>query len=106
MARRDSREAMTILEGRDMMRRWAGQLGALILACAPLAALDASELSSAADLRAEAEQAARAGGPLIVIYSRADCKFCKAVKHDYLEPMSADAKRGKPLIIREIGQDR
>ena len=89
-----------------MMRRWAGQLGALILACAPLAALDASELSSAADLRGEAEQAARAGAPLIVIYSRADCKFCKTVKHDYLLPMLRDAKPGKRPVIREIGQDR
>ena len=89
-----------------MMRRWAGQLGALILACAPLAALDASELSGAADLRAEADLAARAGAPLIVIFSRADCKFCTTVKHDYLQPMVRDAKPGKRPVIREIGQDR
>ena len=54
----------------------------------------------------EAEQAARAGAPLIVIYSRADCKFCRAIKRDYLEPMAADTKSGKRLVIREIGQDR
>ena len=89
-----------------MMRRWAGLWGALILACTPLVALDASELLSAANLRAEAEQAARAGAPLIVIYSRADCKFCQAIKRDYLEPMAADTKSGKRLVIREIGQDR
>lgn len=85
------------------MRRWAGQLGGLILACAPMAALDASELLRAADLRAEAEQAARRGVPLIVIYSRDDCKFCKTVKRDYLEPLAAGQKA--PLV-REISQDR
>ncbi len=88
------------------MRRWAGQLGALILACAPLVAIDASELLSAANLRAEAEQAARQGAPLIVIYSRADCKFCQTVKRDYLVPLAAETKQGKRPIIREIGQDR
>lgn len=88
------------------MRRWQGQLGALILACAPLAALDASELLPAADLRAEAGQAARAGGPLIVIYSRADCKFCQTIKREHLEPMAREPQPGKRFVIREIGQDR
>lgn len=89
-----------------MIRQWAGLFGGLILAWAPMASLDASELLAAADLRAEAEQAARSGGPLIVIYSRADCKFCKTVKRDYLEPLAADAKRSRQLVIREISQDR
>lgn len=89
-----------------MMRRWVGRLGALILACAPLAALDASELLSAANLRAEAEQAARTGSPLIVIYSRADCRFCQTIKRDFLEPMAKDPKLAKRIVIREIGQDR
>ncbi|HLO63571.1 MAG TPA: hypothetical protein VK165_11495 [Azonexus sp.] len=65
----------------------------------------ASELLAATDLRADAERAARAGAPLIVLYSRADCKFCQAVKRDYLGPLAADAKR-RPLVIREIAQDR
>ena len=89
-----------------MIRQWAGLFGGLILAWAPLASIDASELLAAANLRAEAEQAARASGPLIVIYSRADCKFCETVKRDYLKPLAADTKRGKPPVIREIGQDR
>lgn len=89
-----------------MIRQWAGLLGGLILTWAPLASVDASELLPAANLRAEAEQAVRSGGPLIVIYSRADCKFCKTVKRDYLEPLANDTKRSKPPIIREIGQDR
>ena len=88
------------------MRRFAGLLGGLILACTLSPTLDASELLPAADLRAEAEQAARAGGPLIVLYSRADCKFCKAIKRDFLQPLANDPKAGRRLVIREIGQDR
>ncbi|MDD2885684.1 MAG: hypothetical protein PHT48_11650 [Dechloromonas sp.] len=62
-------------------------------------------MEAATDLRAEAARAVHAGGPLIVIYSRADCKFCQTVKRDYLEPLANDTKRGKHLLIREIGQD-
>ena len=86
-----------------MIRQWAGLFGGLILACSPLATLDASELLPAADLRAEAARAARAGAPLIVIYSRDDCKFCQTVKRDYLAPLAAGQK---PPVVREIGQDR
>jgi len=89
-----------------MIGRWAGLFGGLILAWAPLAALGASELSAATDLRAEAEQAARAGGPLIVLYSRDDCKFCKTVKRDYLQALAADPKFARRVVIREISQDR
>lgn len=88
-----------------MIRLWAGLFGGLILAWAPLPSIAASELLAATDLRADVERAARAGGPLIVLYSRADCKFCKTVKRDYLGPLAADAKR-RQLVIREIAQDR
>ncbi|MFN4324739.1 MAG: thioredoxin family protein [Azonexus sp.] len=69
-------------------------------------ALDASELSRAADLRAEAAAAARNGLPLIVLYSRDDCTFCQTIKREHLAPMAADTRRGKRLMIREIAQDR
>lgn len=88
------------------MRRFIGLLGGLILTCAPFAALDASELLAANDLRAEARQAAQAGGPLIVIYSRADCKYCKAIKRDFLEPLADNPRYAKRIVIREVGQDR
>jgi len=88
-----------------MARRWARLLGGLILAWPLLAPLSANALEAATDLRAEAARAVHAGGPLIVIYSRADCKFCQTVKRDYLEPLANDTKRGKHLLIREIGQD-
>ncbi|MCG2578554.1 hypothetical protein LZ012_16275 [Dechloromonas sp. XY25] len=71
-----------------------------------MASIDASELLAAADLRAEAGQAARAGGPLIVLYSRADCRFCATVKRDYLLPLTSNHQHGQTPVIREISQDR
>ncbi len=88
-----------------MMRRLAGLLGALILACAPLAALDASELLTAADLARDARQANQAGGPLIVLYSRDDCKFCKAVKRDFLQPLTDNPRYRDRIVVREVRQD-
>lgn len=80
-------------------------IGALILACLPLASPAAEALPAAAALDAEAAAAARAGGPLIVIFSRADCRFCQAVKRDYLQPLAADPRYGKRVVIRELRQD-
>ena len=88
-----------------MMRRLAGLLGGLILACGPALALDASGVQPARDLRAEAAAAARAGAPLLVIFSRDDCKFCKVIKRDYLEPMSRQPRHRDRLVIREVRQD-
>jgi thioredoxin-related protein len=88
-----------------MSRQWAGLLGGLILAWLAAPALAATDLPAAVDLRAEAAQAARAGGPLIVIYSRADCKYCEAVKRDYLKPLAANPRYRDHVLIRQINQD-
>lgn len=88
-----------------MLRHLAGLLGGLILACGPALALDASGVLPAVDLRAESTAAARAGTPLLVIFSRDDCKFCKAIKRDYLLPMSRQPRHRDRLVIREIRQD-
>jgi len=88
-----------------MSRRWAGLLGGLILACLVGPVLAASDLPAAVDLRAEAAQAAKLGGPLIVIYSRQDCKYCEAVKRDYLKPLAADPRFRDRVLIRQINQD-
>lgn len=108
MARRDSREAMTILEGTDMRQSWKGWnglIGALILACLPAAPLQAADVQRASHLAAEARQAASVGGPLIVIFSRADCSFCKTVKRDYLRTLAADPRYAGRVLIREVSQD-
>ncbi|WP_301278092.1 thioredoxin fold domain-containing protein [Dechloromonas sp.] len=88
-----------------MLRHLAGLLGGLILACSPALALDASGILPAVDLRSEATAAARAGAPLVVIFSRDDCKFCKAIKRDYLLPMSRQPRHRDRLVVREVRQD-
>lgn len=88
-----------------MSRQWAGLLGGLILAWLAAPSWGASDLPAAIDLRAESAQAARAGGPLIVIYSRRDCKYCEAVKRDYLKPLAANPRYRDRVVIRQINQD-
>jgi thioredoxin-related protein len=88
-----------------MSRQWAGLLGGLILACSAASVPAATDLPAAVDLRAEAAQAAKAGGPLIVIYSRQDCKYCEAVKRDYLKPLAANPRFRDRVLIRQVNQD-
>ena len=73
-----------------------------LLAASVMAATD---LPAAQDLRADAEKAARAGGPLIVIYSRKDCKYCETVKRDYLKPLAANPRYRDKVVVRQINQD-
>ena len=87
-----------------MIGQWTGLLGGLILAWLAAPALGATDLPAAADLRSEAVQAAKAGGPLIVIYSRQDCKYCEAVKRDYLKPLAANPRYRDHVLIRQINQ--
>ena len=74
----------------------------LMLGAAPARSTD---LPPAANLRAEAEQARRQGGPLIVIYSRRDCKYCETVKRDYLQPLTANPRYRQQVLVRQINQD-
>ncbi len=88
-----------------MAKRWAGLLGGLILACQTMVSLAASDIEIAGNLQSEAARAAKAGGPLIVIYSREDCSFCKAVKRDYLKPLAANPRYRDRIVIRQVNQD-
>lgn len=88
-----------------MAKRWTGLLGGLILACLNTASFAAGDIEIASNLQAEAARAAKAGGPLIVIYSREDCSFCKAVKRDYLKPLAANPRYRDRIVIRQVNQD-
>jgi len=88
-----------------MRRQFGGLLGGLILAWLAAPAWSASDLPAASDLHREAAEAARSGMPLIVIYSRPDCKYCEAVKRDYLKPLIGDPRYHKRVVIRQINQD-
>ena len=87
--------------GRQVVRL----LGGLILACALAPAWAATDLPVALDLRTETLEAARLGGPLIVIYSRKDCKYCETVKRDYLKSLAANPRYQDKLLLRQINQD-
>ena len=65
----------------------------------------ATDLPAAQDLRTDADRAARAGAPLIVIYSRKDCKYCETVKRDYLKPLTTNPRYRDKVVIRQINQD-
>lgn len=65
----------------------------------------ATDLPAAQDLRTDADRAARAGGPLIVIYSRKDCKYCETVKRDYLKPLTTNPRYRDKVVVRQINQD-
>ncbi|QKV58105.1 MAG: thioredoxin family protein [Dechloromonas sp.] len=80
-------------------------LVAALLACSMAGALAATDLPPAQDLRAEADKAAQAGGPLIVIFSRKDCKYCETVKRDYLKPLTTDPRYRDKIVIRQVNQD-
>lgn len=80
-------------------------LVAALLACSMAGALAATDLPPARDLRAEADKAAQAGGPLIVIFSRKDCKYCETVKRDYLKPLTTDPRYRDKIVIRQVNQD-
>jgi glyoxylase-like metal-dependent hydrolase (beta-lactamase superfamily II)/thioredoxin-related protein len=64
-----------------------------------------NDLPAAIDLRAEAAQAAQQGGPLVILYSRRDCKYCETVKRDYLKPLATQPRHRDKLLVRQINQD-
>lgn len=93
---------------RPLGRRIGKRVGGLILAWAPLlapVAAAAPDLPAALDLAADAGRAARAGGPLIVLFSRNDCHWCDAVKRNYLQPLASHPHYRDRVVIRRIDQD-
>lgn len=80
-----------------MRRLW------LVLLCIAAPALAGPKtLPTATDLRSEAARAAAQGQPLLILYSRQDCRYCATVRRDYLIPLQAG---GKGPLIRQIDQD-
>lgn len=75
-----------------------------LLALSTIAAAAGNDLPAAVNLRAEAAEAKRAGSPLIVIFSRAECRYCEAVKRDYLKPLEKNPNF-QGVMIRQINQD-
>jgi len=88
-----------------LLRRFCNNHAWLLLLCLALPAAHGHELPAALDLRSEAEQARRLGGPLIILFSRPDCQYCATVRRDYLQPLNANPSYRKQLLVRQINQD-
>jgi hypothetical protein len=89
--------------GRNLRGALAFAAG-LLIAGGPAQATG-NDLPPASDLRAEATQAAQLGGPLVILYSRRDCKYCATVKRDYLKPLASQPHYRDRLLVRQINQD-
>lgn len=85
-----------------MMRRfvWA------MLLCAGGGLAKAAGLSPAVNLQAEAKMARAAGYPLLILYSRQDCRYCDAVRREHLMPLSKSPEYGGRVVMRQIDQDQ
>ncbi len=84
------------------MRRLSGSR--LLLLVLYAAGVQAADLPAAVDLHAEAAAAARHGQPLVILYSRKDCRYCDSVRQAYLQPLQ-DSAGHRGIVIRQINQD-
>ncbi len=64
------------------------------------------EIPPAQNLQAEAAQAVKNGWPLVVLYSREDCGFCRRIKRDHLVHLLHDPAFQHKVVVREISQDK
>lgn len=91
-------------------RQWPGKpLPALLVAIGLGLGISrlalAVDLPPAIDLRAEASRAEKAGGPLIILFSRKDCAYCETVRRDYLQAVLANPRHARRVLLRQINQD-
>ena len=80
-------------------------LVSLLLLSNGLALARGNDMTLSTDLRSEVEMARKKGGPLVVIYSRRDCKYCETVKCDYLKPLAKNPRYRDSIEIRQVNQD-
>jgi thioredoxin-related protein len=88
-------------------KRWrALRVGcAAILAFWAFAASAAEPLPFARDLAADGRNARETGRVIVVLYSTADCPYCRKVRDGFLGPMHASADEAKRVLVREIEVD-
>lgn len=67
------------------------------------AATDAgSTIATAVNLEHDAVQARRQHAPILVVFTRPDCRYCDRVIHFYLEPIQRDPATAARVIIRRL----
>jgi thioredoxin-related protein len=87
------------------VRRRAALAAVSLLLLAPqVRASDDALLPAVDDLQALAAQSARAGIPIIVLFSTPGCPFCQEARQNYLAPRHAEQqRRSKPeYLLREV----
>lgn len=87
------------------MRRRAALAAVSLLLLAPrILASDDALLPAVEDLQALAAQSARAGIPIIVLFTTPGCPFCQEARQNYLVPRLAEQqRRSKPeYLLREV----
>lgn len=87
-----------------MRRRVALAAVSLLLLAPRLRAADDGLLPAVDDLQALAAQSARAGIPIIVLFTTPGCPFCQEARQNYLAPRLAEQRgRSKPeYLLREV----
>jgi thiol-disulfide isomerase/thioredoxin len=111
MARRETREAMTMRAGTFKAARPGEKRGgerlrfaiAAILAWALAATAAAEGLPLARDLAADGRDARASGRVIVVLFSTEGCPYCERVREGFLRPMLAE--EAKRVLIREIEVD-
>ena len=87
------------------MRRRAALAAFPLLLLAPrVRAADGALLPAVDDVQALAAQSARAGIPIIVLFTTPGCPFCQEARQNYLAPRLAEQqRRSKPeYLLREV----
>lgn len=84
---------------------WKAAIGAAMLAWAALGcAAPGPDIPPAQDLRHDAEEARRAGVPLVLFYSSPSCPYCITVREEFLLPLQR--QRGGPAaLMRRVDVD-
>lgn len=76
------------------------QLAACLALLLAGSAVAAPALPLASNLQRDGQAAARAGTPLVLLFTLPDCAYCHVVRRNYLAPLAAS---GAPrYIVREI----
>lgn len=64
-------------------------LAALLLLVGPAVSMAASHLPPVTDIAAQSADAAKQGGPLVVLVSLPGCTYCETARRNYLAPQAA-----------------
>ena len=78
---------------------------AAILAFWAFATAAAEPVPFARDLAADGRAARDSRRVIVVLYSTADCPYCRKVRKGFLEPMQASPEAAKQVVLREIEVD-